>query len=166
MNKTITIVAAHAKNRAIGVRNKLPWSIRAEMDHFRKTTMGHAILMGSNTARSIGKALPGRKNLVLTSQQKSPIPGMTPVHSLREALAQVEGDELMIIGGESLYREFLPVADRLIISYIDLDVPDADAFFPEIDSSFEHTTTDLRLSNKPDVPHFAIWEFQRKPRHS
>jgi len=162
MNKKITIVVAHGKNLAIGVGNKLPWSIRAEMDHFRKTTMGHAILMGSNTARSIGKPLPGRKNLVLTSQKQSPVPGMTPVHSLKEALGHVDGDELMIIGGESLYREFMPVADRLIVSYIDLDVPDADAFFPEIDKEvFTHVSTDLHLSNSADTPHFAIWEFDR-----
>lgn len=160
--KTITMVAAHGRNREIGKDGRLPWKIPSEMAHFRKVTMGHAVLMGRVTAESIGKPLPGRKNLVLTSATRSPVPGMTPVHSLAEALRQVEGDELMIIGGEMLYKEFLHQADRLIVSYIDLDVPDADAFFPKVDpAEFAHNGSEVHLSNGEDTPHYAIWYYDR-----
>lgn len=162
MSKEIIIVAAFGINREIGKDNKLPWSIKAEMDHFRKTTIKGTVLMGTNTALSIGSVLKGRKNLVLTSRGKAPFPGQISVTSLEQALAHTETDSLMVIGGESLYRQFMPVADKLIVSHVDLEVPGADAFFPEIDPEvFKQTSADVHLSNDDTTPNFAVWEFDR-----
>lgn len=162
MSKEIVIVAAFGINREIGKDNQLPWSIKAEMDHFRKTTLKGTVLMGTNTALSIGTVLKGRKNLVLTKRGKAPFPGQISVASLEEALSHTETDSLMIIGGESLYRQFMPVADKLIVSHIDVEVPDADAFFPEIDPAvFKQTSADIHLSNDEITPNFAVWEFVR-----
>lgn len=163
MSKKIILVAAFGVNREIGKDNALPWKIPAEMAHFRRTTMGKTILMGSKTALSIGKVLPGRKNLVLTTKGKAPFAGQIAVDSIETALKHTDGDELLIIGGQSLYEQFMPLADELIISHIDVEVPGADAFFPAIDEDVEFTQTyaDVRLSNDENIPHFAIWHFRR-----
>jgi len=157
----IVLLAAYARNRAIGRNNTLPWSIRSEMAHFRRVTMGHTVLMGRHTAESIGSALKGRKNLVLTHRDTAPYSGQRAVRSLQDALKQTEGDTLIVIGGEQLYRQCLPLADELIITYVAMDVPDADAFFPEIDETFEQLSAEPHLSDS-DEPDYAIWRFQRR----
>jgi len=157
----IVLVAAYARDRVIGRNNTLPWSIRSEMAHFRRVTMGHTILMGRRTAESIGCALKGRKNLVLTHRDTAPYEGQHVAHSLQDALKQVEGDTLIVIGGEQLYRLCMPLADELIITYIAMDVPDADAFFPEIGEEFEHVSSEPHLSES-DEPDYAIWRFRRR----
>lgn len=129
--KKITLVVAMGANRAIGRNNELPWRCSADMKLFRENTLGKTILMGGKTAQSIGwKALPGRKNLVLTRGE--PAAGFTAVGSLEEALQYVD-DELVVIGGEQLYRLALPFASKICISEIHINVPDADTFFPHFD---------------------------------
>jgi len=128
--KTITIVAAMARNRAIGLNGRLPWHLPRELRHFRETTMGKPIVMGRRTWESIGKALPGRQNLVVTANASFRAEGCEVVHSLEEAVARSEGAEVMIIGGGQLYGEALPLADRMILTLVQCDA-DADTWFPE-----------------------------------
>ena len=128
--KMITIVAAMARNRAIGRDGALPWHLPRELRHFKETTLGKAIVMGRRTWESIGRPLPGRQNIVVTRNPDFHADGCTVAGSLDAAVAQASGDEVMIIGGGQLYAEALPVADRMVLTLVDY-APDADTWFPE-----------------------------------
>ena len=128
----LALIAAIAKNNAIGFENKLIYWLPNDLKRFKELTTGHTIIMGSNTFRSLPKgALPNRRNIVL-SRKESEFPGCETFSSLEEALANCNGTELVyVIGGEMLYRAVLPLADILCLTEID-DMPEnADAFFPE-----------------------------------
>ena len=126
----IALVAAMDRRRAIGRGNGLPWHLPDDLKRFKALTLGHAILMGGNTARSIGRALPGRRNLVLTRGAAAPVEGMQAVASLDEAIALAGDGDLMVIGGGEIYALALPRADRLHLTFVDTLVEDADAHFP------------------------------------
>ncbi len=127
----IAMIAAMANNRVIGKDNKMPWHLPEELAYFKKVTMGKPIVMGRNTFESIGRPLPGRKNIVISRDTSLFIDGVTVVHSVNEAiLAGDNCDELMIIGGAMLYNEMLEKADILYLTDIELDV-EGDAFFPD-----------------------------------
>lgn len=129
----ISIIVAVARNGVIGKKGSgLLWRLPADLKHFKEITMGHAIITGRKTHESIGKALPERKNIVVTRQKNYNAPGCTIVKSLKEALAQAEGDEVFIIGGGEIYAQALPLADKLYITRIDENF-DGDIYFPEID---------------------------------
>lgn len=128
--KVITIIAAMGSNRAIGLEGRLPWHLPRELGHFKATTMGRPIVMGRRTRDSIGRALPGRQNIVVTGNRLFDAPGCDLAHSLDEAVAVAAGPEVMVIGGGQLYREALPHADRMILTLVDC-APDADTWFPE-----------------------------------
>jgi dihydrofolate reductase len=130
LGKTITLVAAMAANRAIGLDGQMPWHLPRELKHFRETTMGKPIVMGRKTWESIGRALPGRQNLVVTRNPRLEAPGCDVAGSLREAVKMAAGDEVMIIGGGQLYAEALPMADRMVLTRVDCE-PEADTWFPE-----------------------------------
>lgn len=127
----ITVIAAVAKNRAIGYRNKLLYHIPEDLAHFKRITLGHSVIMGIHTYYSLPKgALPQRRNIVLTSARKS-LPGCDVCHSLQEALQLCIGeDEVFVIGGESVYRQAMPLAHRLRLTVIDDTPLLSDAFFP------------------------------------
>ncbi len=127
----VTLIAAMAHNRVIGIDNSLPWDLPADMRHFREQTMGKPILMGRKTYDSIGRPLPGRQNIVVTRDPAVAIEGCDVVHSIEEAL-QIVGDapEVMVMGGESFYRQLLPRADRLLLTLIELEI-EGDAWFPQ-----------------------------------
>lgn len=126
----IALIAAMAKNRVIGKSQQMPWHLPADLAHFKKMTMGKPILMGRKTFESIGKPLPGRRNLVITRQDIT-IAGCEIFHSLEEALNAVANvEEVMVIGGGDLFQQALPRTDRLYFTFIDLDV-EGDTFFPE-----------------------------------
>lgn len=117
----LTLVVAAAENGVIGRDGALPWHLPADLRHFKRSTLGKPILMGRKTHQSIGRALPGRLNLVLTRQQDYAAPGCVLVHSLDEALARAaaEGaEELMVIGGAGLYRAALPRAERILLTRV------------------------------------------------
>jgi len=120
-----------AHNRVIGINNTLPWDLPADMRHFREQTMGKPILMGRKTYDSIGRSLPGRQNIVVTRDSSVTIDGCDVVNSIDEAL-KIAGDapEVMVMGGESFYRQMLPAANRLVLTMIDLEI-EGDAWFPE-----------------------------------
>jgi len=132
----ISIVVAFDRNRAIGVDNALPWHLPDDLKRFKALTLGKPILMGRLTAESLGRALPGRTNLVLTRSGRVPFDGMRAVASVDEAvhIAADEGaDELAVIGGGGVFAETLPIATDLHLTLVDTAVPRADAFFPEFD---------------------------------
>ena len=129
---TISIIAAVAKNRAIGYKNKLIYWLPNDLKRFKQLTTGHTIIMGSNTFRSLPKgALPNRRNVVLSRRSKD-FPGCDVYPSLEKALQSCRPDEdIYIIGGASVYEQAVKVADRLCLTEID-DVPqEADTFFPD-----------------------------------
>jgi len=132
--KTITIIAAMARNRAIGLAGAMPWRLPGELRHFKETTMGKPIVMGRKTWESIGRALPGRQNIVVTRNRDYRAENCLVVQSLTLAIEGAEGDEIMVIGGGQLYRQALPAADRMVLTLVDC-APAADTWFPEWNES-------------------------------
>lgn len=131
----ISLIAALDRNAAIGKGNALPWHLPADLKHFKALTLGKPILMGRKTAQSLGRALPKRRNLVLTRSGRVPFAGMQAVASLEDAIAiaSAEVDALCIIGGGEVYALALPLATHLSLTLVDTVVEGADAFFPPID---------------------------------
>lgn len=130
--KPLAIVVAMNKKNVIGKDGDLPWRIREDLRHFKRTTMGHAIIMGRKTWDSIGRALPGRRNIVITRNQSLSIPGCEVVHSVEEAIAMARaGDDdcPMIIGGATIYEAALPMTTKIHLTEVDRDV-EGDTFFP------------------------------------
>ena len=126
----ISLIAAMGQGRVIGIENRLPWRLPADMKHFRALTMGKPILMGRKTFDSIGKPLPGRTNIVVSQDPDFHPEGVTVARSIAEALlAGGEAEEIMVIGGASFYAQLLPRAQRLYITEIHHDFA-GDAFFP------------------------------------
>ena len=131
----ITLIAAMAANRAIGLDNRLPWRLPADQRRFKRLTMGHPMIMGRRTFDSIGGVpLPGRPTIVVTRDPRWSAPGVEVAHSVDEALDRARGDEVFVAGGEEIFRLALPRADRIQLTRIDQDFP-GDTFFPEIDES-------------------------------
>jgi len=125
------MIAAMADNRVIGKENKMPWHLPEELTYFKKVTMGKPIVMGRNTFESIGRPLPGRKNIVISRDPQLKIEGVTVVNSINAAIeAGDQCEELMIIGGAMLYNEMLPRADILYLTEIELSV-EGDTYFPD-----------------------------------
>lgn len=131
---SISMIAAMDINRTIGINNQLPWRLPADLAYFKKITMGHTVLMGRKTHESIGKPLPGRKNVVLTANRSYSSEGCIIIHSVEDALKLAAEEEVFVVGGAELYRLFLPYADRLYITVLEHEFA-GDAFFPEIDPS-------------------------------
>jgi len=128
----LSIIVAMDANRVIGNNNQLPWHLPADLHHFRQITMGKPILMGRKTWESIGRPLPGRTSIVITRDRNYVAEGCIVVHSVDEALRAARGhDEVMVIGGEQLYRQVLPDADVLYLTLVEGDFT-GDAFFPEL----------------------------------
>lgn len=152
----IHIVVAMGVDRAIGADNKLMWKSATDMAHFRKTTTGRIVLAGYNTAVSLGRALPKRTNLVLTSREV-PYEGMIAVRSLDEALAfaRERGEDLYVIGGGKLYEAALPLAHVIHITTICSVFPQADTFFPV--HTLEHFAKHIETTGYPpsDVDEYA-----------
>lgn len=129
---SIALIVAHDRRRAIGKAGRLPWHLPADLRRFKALTLGHPVVMGRRTFESIGRALPGRRNLVL-SRSSFPLPDeVERVASPEEACERVHGGTLWVIGGEQIYRLFLPLADRLEITEVETETEGADAWFPDI----------------------------------
>ena len=130
LKSNITILMAVSLDLAIGKDNKLLWHLPEDLKLFKANTLGRAVLMGRKTAESVGRALPNRRNIVLTSGE-APYPGQEVVRSLAEALELVGDDELCVIGGQRVYAEAMPHAKRLKITRVHESYPEADAHFPD-----------------------------------
>lgn len=129
---TVSIIAAISRNRVIGRGGAIPWSIPADMKRFRELTLGHTVIMGRKTFESIGAPLAGRKNIVVTSQPDYPSQGATTAASLDDALRIAEADgEVFICGGSNIYAEALPLAARIYLTLLDLEI-EGDTLFPFI----------------------------------
>ena len=153
----INIIVAYANGRVIGKDGKIPWHLPDDIQHFKRITSGHIVVMGRKTFASIGRPLPHRRNIVLTSNKSLATPGVEVVHNKDDVLAL--GD-VFIIGGESVYRQFLEVAQRLYITEIALEI-DGDAFFPEWDrQSFTLVSAQPGILNEQNtLPHtFNVYE--------
>lgn len=131
----VSIIAAMDRNRLIGNKNRLPWHLPADFAHFKAVTMGKPIIMGRKTFESIGKPLPGRTNIVLSRDTNTCFEGATCVTSFEEALAVVaDENEIMIIGGSTIYEMLLPKVNRLYLTYVNAAF-EGDAWFPEFDEN-------------------------------
>ena len=126
----IALIAALDRNRAIGRAGGLPWHLPDDLKRFKALTLGGIVLMGRTTAESIGRALPGRRNLVLTRRGRAPYPEQEAVDSLSAAQALAGDADLLVIGGGEVYGLTLPQADRLHLTLVDTEVDGADAWFP------------------------------------
>ena len=161
----LSLIAAIDRRRAIGYENKLLFWLPNDLKRFKALTTGHTILMGRKTFESLPKgALPNRRNVVLSSSTSLSLPGAEVFHSLEEALASCQADEhVYIIGGESLYRQALPLADELCLTEIDAEAPAADAWFPPIDPTAWHEKSrDARPADEKHPGPYAFVDYVRR----
>jgi len=149
-------VCALDRERAIGRDGGLPWHLPDDLKRFKALTLGHAMLMGRRTAQSLGRALPKRRNLVLTRSGRVPFEGMEAVASLDEALALAGEGTLMVIGGGEVFALALPRAQRMHLTYVDTVVQGADAWFPAFDASQWRETS--RAHHAADAQHAFAFE--------
>lgn len=133
----ISLIAAIAENRVIGAHNKLLWQLPDDLKRFKELTRGHPVIMGRKTYESIGRPLPGRKNIVITHKVGLEISGCEVVSSLDEAIASAKSgmpEEIFIIGGGEIYRQAMATADRMYLTHVHAS-PTGDVLFPEFDAS-------------------------------
>lgn len=159
----LALIAACGAGREIGVNNTLPWHLPADLRHFKALTTGYPVIMGRKTHDSIGKALPRRRNIVI-SRRRRVFPGCECVASLPQALQAVEAAEIgFVIGGGQIYRQALPFADTLYITEVDMHIPAADIFFPLIDKrEWREVARDPQTSADTSLPAFAFVEYRRR----
>lgn len=156
----ISIIAAVARNGVIGRGNRLPWHLPEDLKRFRQLTWGCAIVMGRKTYESLGRALPGRENIVVTRQAGFAAAGCRVEHSIESVLGRGDTRETFVIGGADLYAAALPLASRLYLTEIQADVQ-GDAFFPSFDrSNWRETSRELRSEGAPHAfaYHFVTYE--------
>lgn len=160
---SISLIAALDRQRAIGRGNALPWRIPEDLKRFKALTLGKPLLMGRKTAESLGRALPGRLNLVLTRTGQVPFTGMQAVASVEEAVRHAaDAGELMVIGGGEVYELALPQASRLYLTHVDTCVEDADTWFPAIDSSQWDVTCEQSGEQTSAGLNYAFRDYQRR----
>lgn len=144
----LSIIVAIDKQGGIGIRNSLPWHLPEDLAHFKRTTSGHAIIMGRKTFDSIGRALPNRRNIVVTRNSEWRHDGVEAVASLQAAQELLNDDQAFIIGGAQIYQQALAIADQLIVTEIREDFT-CDAFFPKIAATdWEETSRENHFSEK------------------
>lgn len=132
---TLSLVVAASSNNVIGRDGGLPWHLPDDLRQFKRLTMGKAVIMGRSTYESIGRPLPDRRNIVMTRNADYVADGCDVVSSVSEAIDALEGaEEAMIIGGGQVYRDFLPLADRIYLTRVQAEV-EGDTYFPEIDEA-------------------------------
>ena len=160
----LRLVAALDRAGGIGRGNQLPWRLPDDLRRFKALTLGKPLLMGRRTAESLGRALPGRRNLVLTRSGRVPFEGMTAVASLDEALADSGADTLMVIGGGEIYALALARASYLHLTHVDTRVEDADAFFPHFDpAAWEVVTREAHAADARHALAFEFVDYRRRP---
>jgi dihydrofolate reductase len=160
----ITIIVATDRNNGIGYRNGLLAHLPGDLQRFKTITMGHCLIMGKKTWESLPvRPLPGRKNIVLTDNELDCFDCAETARSIDEALALCEpGKEIFIIGGGTVYRQFMPIADRLMVTHIHGEFP-ADTFFPEIDPDLWHVSErEDYLSGDPSTNSFTYITYLRR----
>ena len=160
----VSLIAALDRNFGIGRGNALPWHLPDDLKRFKALTLGKPILMGRKTAESLGRALPKRRNLVLTRSGREPLAGMQAVASLDEALdiATVDGGELCVIGGGEVYALALPHATHMHLTHVETVVEGADAYFPRFDAgAWDVTSRELHPADEVHPFVFAFVDYAR-----
>ena len=158
----ISIIVAVSEDWGIGKDNELLWHISEDLKRFKRLTSGNTVIMGKRTWESLPKRpLPGRKNIVLTDKEDELIENSVTAYSIEDALGKCEKDEeIFIIGGGSIYRQFMPVADRLFITHVHKKA-EADIYFPEIDLNIWEITEkeEFKTNGENSIPYtYAIYE--------
>lgn len=160
---TISLVVAASSNSGIGLKGKLLWHLPADMKHFKNVTWGMPVIMGRKTYDSLGKALPGRKNIVITRQKDWKADGVVAVQRIYDALFvanETDASEVMVIGGGEIYKAFYERAQRIYLTRVEA-TPEADSYFPEIDPAQWRLVS--QKDNEADEKNmynysFQIWE--------
>ena len=127
----ISIIVAVAKGGAIGKEGKMPWKIPGEQRQFKDLTTGHVVIMGRTSYEEVGHPLPNRTNIVVSKTKVFSGENLYTVKSLQEAIERAGQEEIFIAGGAEVFQEALPLADKIYMTYVDMEVPDADRFFPD-----------------------------------
>lgn len=153
----LALIAALDRDHGIGRGNVLPWRLPDDLARFKALTLGSPVLMGRKTALSLGRALPGRRNLVLTRSGAVPFAGMEAVDSLAQARERASGAPLWVIGGGEVYALAMPMADRLFLTHVHTTVEGADAFFPAVDPATWEPVA--REAHAADARHAFAFEF-------
>jgi dihydrofolate reductase len=166
----VAIIAAVAENGVIGSGNLIPWRLPGDFAHFKRMTLGKPLIMGRKTFESIGRPLPGRTNIVVTRQEGYQPPGVLVISSLEAALDHAQAiakadraNEVMIGGGAEIYRQALPVADRMYLTQVMLE-PAGDTFFPTIDFEQWKPGGEVNVAAHPqDTAAFRVRVYRRNP---
>jgi len=160
---TLSIIVAIAKNNVIGKNNQLIWHLSADLKRFKSLTTGHTILMGRKTFESIGKALPNRRNIVISrSSNHDEIDGVEWADSIDKALEMSTLDEeVYIIGGASIYKTMINKADKLYLTLVDV-VPKGDVFFPEVDDSWKELSREFHKADDKNEFDYLFVDYDRK----
>ena len=155
------LIVACAENNVIGKENTIPWHIPADLAHFKALTTGHTVIMGRKTYESIGRLLPNRENIIVSTTLQS-IEGAWVVSSLKEALQKATGDEIFIIGGARLYQEALPLAEQIEITKVHVS-PEGDTYFPAVDwSQYEEIWRKEYDGSADGVPDCTFLTYRKK----
>lgn len=159
----ISLIVAHDPNRVIGYNKDLPWHIPGDLAYFKEKTMNKAMIMGRNTYESIGRILPGRKSIIVTRNLSYTVEGAEVVNDLMEAvdIAKAHHEEVMVIGGEQIFRAILPKADRLYITYIQ-QAFNGDTYFPPYSSDEWVLTEKSEEMTTPDGITYIYLVYDRK----
>ncbi|OHA46286.1 MAG: hypothetical protein A3A80_04205 [Candidatus Terrybacteria bacterium RIFCSPLOWO2_01_FULL_44_24] len=162
----ISVIVAFSRNRVIGNNNTLPWHLPEDLKRFRELTYGHTVIMGRKTHESIGKVLPGRTNIIITSKEDYKAEGCIIAGSLDEAIKIADGDsEVFIIGGANVYKQAMAIADRLYVTFIKEEF-EGDAFFPEINEDIWQIRSKTDYCKNPMDPYnFSFITYVRREKN-
>ncbi|MDX2164024.1 MAG: dihydrofolate reductase [Gammaproteobacteria bacterium] len=158
----ITLVAAMTPERVIGKNNSLPWQMPADLAHFKKITLGKPIIMGRKTYQSIGRLLPGRKNIIITRDKNFYVEGAEIFHDIDSALNSLKNEkEICVIGGSEIFAQTLSIADILELTYIQANI-DGDSFFPEVDPNlFKEISREAHKADEDNIYDYVFVKLSR-----
>ena len=168
---TISLIAAVAENGIIGRDGDMPWRLRADLQRFKAITLGHPIIMGRKTFKSIGKALPGRPNIVVTRDRDWQAPGAIVADSVEQAIALAEQltkpdePEIHVIGGGEIYRQTMDQADEMRLTTVHAE-PEGDTKFPDFDVSLWRLVEEEHVENDHNNSHATTYRHYRRSRNS
>ena len=159
----ITLIAAFDKNNAIGNKGELPWHLSSDLKHFKNVTTGRTIIMGRKTFESIGRALPNRKNIVLTRNLNWKYENVITINNPNEIFKICnDEEEIFVIGGGEIYKAFFPIATKMILSYANTEVKNADSFFPEFsNNTWEKKEESKEIKEENDDFSYKILQFRK-----
>ena len=154
----INIIVAADENNVIGKDNQLIWHLPDDLKFFKQKTSGHPIIMGRKTFESVGKPLPNRTNIIITRDRNYSADGCTVVHSLEEALAAANGDEIFIVGGAEVYRQAIPLADRVYLTRVH-HIFEGDSYFPVLSDDWKEIESTPHPKDEKHVHPFTFKTF-------